>query len=471
MLGAKIGDTPNTEALESQKKAGNFLIWFSVFLGWMFMFTIQAWYVWLLLLIPLAFGMFGLMMHGSAKESLNAISSNNQGIVVGHGPLIQPSTNGNFSGTWNTDWGELVLIQDGIDIVGNFIGADLSGQVTGRKFFFDWIKEDENISGRGVLAIENGMLVGSWGHDDSSKNGGPIRATLVGVAPEPEETKKPEVWMKGAVIDEGCLRGMVIDHPALGTADNVTTSSIISHDEEGEIHRIETQNTIYLIHEDSWVEKVTSTSEEQAEPEPITSIEQMRQEVEEKKEELSEQIREKVEELEEKVPEEIKDTESFQDMKSSVEETIEQIDEKADEVIEEAVVESVEQIERIEETVIMPLEDSLSQLNDTLERLDKSIMSSDRKKIISELSGTQMNLDMTVERIDSTIGYGIDEELRGGKTIVGKVEGIPHPVSIKVPKSMNDMAKALRKGEKIEHNVALSDFNTIRKMLEFVLIK
>ena len=466
MLGAIEGNTPNIEAMKSQQKAGKFFLWFSIFLTWMFLIS----ELWFLLGIPIVFGIIGLIMIGTAKAQLDAISINPQGIVVGHSPLIQPSTNGNFSGTWNTDWGELVLIQDGIDIVGNFIGADLSGQVTGRKFFFDWIKEDENISGRGVLAIEKGMLVGSWGHDDSSNNGGPIRATLVGVAPEPEETKKPEVWMKGAVIDEGCLRGMVIDHPVLGTADNVTTSSIISH-KEGEIHRIETQNTIYLIHEDNWVEKVTSTSEEQAEPESITSIEQMRQEVEEKKEELSEQIREKVEELEEKVPEEIKDTESFQDMKSSVEETIEQIDEKADEVIEEAVVESVEQIERIEEAVIMPLEDSLSQLNDTLERLDKSIMSSDRKKIISELSGTQMNLDMTVERIDSTIGYGIDEELRGGKTIVGKVEGIPHPVSIKVPKSMNDMANALRKGEKIEHNVALSDFNTIRKMLEFVLIK
>ena len=126
-------------------------------------------------------------------------------------------------------------------------------------------------------------------------------------------------------------------------------------------------------------------------------------------------------------------------------------------------------MEQVQEKVLLSLEDSLSKINDTLERLDKALMTKDRENIISELSGSQMNLNLTVDRIDNTIGYGIDEALRGGKTIVGNIEGIPHPVSIKVPKSMNDFASGLEKGQTIEQKVTLSTFNSVRKMLEFVI--
>ena len=197
----------------------------------------------------------------------------------------------------------------------------------------------------------------------------------------------------------------------------------------------------------------------------------IKQEIQEKKEEMSEQIKEKMEEVEEKLPEEIKETESFQEIKSTVENTVESLDEKANQAIEEVIVESTEQMEQVQEKVILSLEDSLSKLNDTLERLDKSLMTKDRENIISELSGSQMNLNLTVDRIDNTIGYGIDEALRGGKTIVGNIEGIPHSVSIKVPKSMNDFASGLEKGQTIEQKVTLSTFNSVRKMLEFVIDK
>ena len=197
----------------------------------------------------------------------------------------------------------------------------------------------------------------------------------------------------------------------------------------------------------------------------------IKQEIQEKKEEMSEQIKEKMEEVEQKLPEEIKETESFQEMKSTVENTVESLDEKANQAIEEVIVESSKQIEQVQEKVILSLEDSLSKLNDTLERLDKALMTKDRENIISELSGSQMNLNLTVDRIDNTIGYGIDEALRGGKTIVGNIEGIPHSVSIKVPKSMNDFASGLEKGQTIEQKVTLSTFNSVRKMLEFVIDK
>ena len=458
--------------LQAQKKLGKFMTYGSI----LSIFIFPPYLIGLSLFILI----IGVIVGSDAKKKLEQLgniaqSDNLSGYAVTPVKEYQ-APNKAFNGVWDTEWGEISLVQNGIDVTGSFIGANLNGQVTGTKFFFEWKQEGENISGRGVLAIENGLLLGSWGHDFSIDDGGPIQGTprnnseLI-VNPPKEEIKKLEVWMKDAVIDDGRLRGMVIDHPALGTADNVITSSIISKDKDGEIHRIETQNTIYLIHEDSWVEKTTSTSEEQAVvEEPITSIEQMKKDIEEKKEELSEQIKGKIDDLEEKVPEEIKVTDSFQEMKSSVEETIEQMDEKADEAIEEVAIQSSEQMEEIQEKVIVSLEESMLKINNVLERLDKAVMSSDRESIISELTDSQMNLNMTVERIDSTIGYGVDEVLRGGKTIVGSVDGIPHPVSIKVPKSMNEMAMGLRKGQKIEHNVTLSSFNSIRKMLEFVLL-
>ena len=197
----------------------------------------------------------------------------------------------------------------------------------------------------------------------------------------------------------------------------------------------------------------------------------IKQEIQEKKEEMSEQIKEKMEEVEEKLPEEIKETKSFQEMKSTVENTVESLDEKANQAIEEVIVESTEQMEQVQEKVLLSLEDSISKLNDTLERLDKAVMTKDRENIISELSGSQMNLNLTIDRIDNTIGYGIDEAFRGGKTIVGNIEGIPHSVSIKVPESMNDFASGLEKGQTIEQKVTLSTFNSVRKMLEFVIDK
>jgi len=210
---------------------------------------------------------------------------------------------------------------------------------------------------------------------------------------------------------------------------------------------------------------------EDFEIERIPSGEQLKikQEIQEKKEEMSEQIKEKMEEVEEKLPEEIKETESFQEMKSTVENTVESLEEKANQAIEEVAVESSKQIEQVQEKVLLSLEDSLSKLNETLERLDKAVMSKDRENIISELTGSQMDLNLTIDRIDNTIGYGIEESLRGGKTIVGSIEGIPHPVSIRVPKSMNDFASGLKKGQKIEQNATLSSFNSIRKMFEFII--
>ncbi|MED5271713.1 MAG: hypothetical protein VX613_02360 [Candidatus Thermoplasmatota archaeon] len=399
----------DANALNQQKKVGQFMVWGSIIL--MFIFPLDF------IGIGLMFLIIGILVRTTANKELEKLSGNHFSSpinIANSNAFAAVMPNNNFNGVWDTEWGEIMLVQNGIDVSGTFIGANLNGQVSGRKFFFDWEKEDDNLSGRGVLAIENGFLVGSWGHDRSNNDGGPIKGI-----PQKDEPK------------------LVVNEP----------------------------EKVSLVEE-------TGTSEipvAQIEDKELDKIEQIKQATQDKKEEMSEQIKEKVEEFEEKVPEEIKVTESFQELKSSVEETIETLDEKADEAIEEVMVESTEQIEQVQEKIILSLEDSLSKLNDTLERLDKAVMSKDRENIISELAGSQMDLNLTIDRIDNTIGYGIEESLRGGKTIVGNIEGIPHPVSIKVPKSMNDFASGLKKGQKIEQKVTLSSFNSIRKMLEFVI--
>ena len=372
--------------------------------------------------IMLFLGGLGLQMSQRSDEFNSGVpgTSSSNYVMAGATPRIEPNTT--FNGVWDSDWGEIKLIQNGIDVIGTFIGAELNGQVTGRKFFFDWIKEDENLSGRGVLTIENGLLIGSWGHGDSRDDGGPIKAN--------PQTDAPK---------------LLVNEPGKASSFEEKISSEIP------------------------ASKIETIAKE--EPKEFDKIEQIKQAAQDKKEEMSEQIKERVEEFEGKVPEEIKVTESFQELKSSVEEKIENLDEKANRAIEEVMVESTEQMEQVQEKVLLSLEDSLSKLNETLERLDKAVMTKDRERIVSELSGSQMNLNMTIDRIDNTIGYGIDDALRGGKTIVGNIEGVPHPVSIRVPKSMNDFASGLKKGRKIEQNATLSSFNSIRKMLEFVINK
>jgi len=402
-----------------QKKAGQFMVWGSIIM--MFILPIY------LIGIALMFLFIGIIMRSTANNELEKLHGNNLQspiMAMNSNAFGAAMPNNHFNGVWDTEWGEIMLVQNGIDVTGTFIGANLSGQVSGRKFFFDWEKADDNLNGRGVLSIENGILVGSWGHDRSNDDGGPIKGT-----PQKDE---PE---------------LVVNEP----------QKVLPIEETG------TSNMPVAQVEEAYLEN------DNVEDEKVDKIEEIKQAAQEKKEEMSEQIKEKMEEVEEKLPEEIKATDSFQEMKSSVEDTIETLDKKADEAIEEVIVESTEQMEQVQEKVLLSLEDSLSKLNETLERLDKAVMSKDRENIISELAGSQMDLNLTIDRIDNTIGYGIEESLRGGKTIVGSIEGIPHPVSIKVPKSMNDFASGLKKGQKIEKNVTLSSFNSIRKMLEFVL--
>ncbi len=72
---------------------------------------------------------------------------------------------------------------------------------------------------------------------------------------------KPEVRMTNARLQGNKLHGTVHEHPKLGDLDNVTSSTIVSNEQIGTTHRVETVNTIYLIAEEDWQTEAITVEE------------------------------------------------------------------------------------------------------------------------------------------------------------------------------------------------------------------
>ena len=66
---------------------------------------------------------------------------------------------------------------------------------------------------------------------------------------------KDEVWMKNARIEDSRIKGDMIDHPTFGNM-NRRTSRIIQRTKHGNVHRIETNNTTYLIYDEHLQEEM-----------------------------------------------------------------------------------------------------------------------------------------------------------------------------------------------------------------------
>ena len=100
---------------------------------------------------------------------------------------------GSFQGVWfSTQYGEMQLVQNELDVVGEYEKNDrrgrIEGRVTGDVLRFRWTERRELVegrptitSGRGYFRYEIGQdakhyLVGEWGHDMHETGGGPWRA-------------------------------------------------------------------------------------------------------------------------------------------------------------------------------------------------------------------------------------------------------------------------------------------------------
>ena len=69
------------------------------------------------------------------------------------------------------------------------------------------------------------------------------------------EGYKDEVWMQNARIEDSRIKGDMIDHPTFGNM-NRRTSRIIQRARHGNVHRIETSNTTYLIYDEDFEEEM-----------------------------------------------------------------------------------------------------------------------------------------------------------------------------------------------------------------------
>ena len=69
------------------------------------------------------------------------------------------------------------------------------------------------------------------------------------------EGYKNEVWMRNARIEASRIIGDMIDHPTFGNM-NRRTSTIVKRTKHGNMHRFETNNTIYLIKDEDLADEV-----------------------------------------------------------------------------------------------------------------------------------------------------------------------------------------------------------------------
>lgn len=86
-----------------------------------------------------------------------------------------------FAGTWDTNWGDLIIQQDGEKFTGSYQGqftGTITGSVKGGKLHFIW-KQPNAEWGSGAFSVsEDGTkLTGTWGSAKSETNGGPWTGT------------------------------------------------------------------------------------------------------------------------------------------------------------------------------------------------------------------------------------------------------------------------------------------------------
>jgi len=147
---------------------------------------------------------------------------------------------------------------------------DASNGEHGEKWLYvGGAKTPSEVVDEGAVTFSEGLAPGDYEVRLFGDNG--LERLLVSQAftvTDQELGSKPEVRMKDAIIHGNHLHGTTIDHPKFGT-DEIKTSSIINQDKEGEIHRIETKNTIYLINENDWTDDLPEEEEAPVEETPV----------------------------------------------------------------------------------------------------------------------------------------------------------------------------------------------------------
>ena len=96
-------------------------------------------------------------------------------VLLGSAPFaLAGSPRADITGLYHSNWDDVRLEQRGTRVTGSYVccgGGTIEGTITeGRTLRYRW--NQPNASGRGVWSIEAGRLVGTWGLQGDSANGG-----------------------------------------------------------------------------------------------------------------------------------------------------------------------------------------------------------------------------------------------------------------------------------------------------------
>ena len=120
--------------------------------------------------------------------------------------------------------------------------------------------------------------------------------------------------------------------------------------------------------------------------------------------------------------------------------------------------------EVIQEEVQVVEEASIS-LHDLVHQLGEARFASERSAIMDSIDGGAYNFSIEVSGVERTLGIGLDEYLRGGRSLAGNVVGDDIEVLIRMPSSRNEEMESI-KGSVIELTATASDWNNLRKRLD-----
>jgi hypothetical protein len=94
---------------------------------------------------------------------------------------------------------------------------------------------------------------------------------------------------------------------------------------------------------------------------------------------------------------------------------------------------------------------------------DRGSSSGDREKLIESNKGTSWEVELSVDRVDSTWGFDVPDNLRDGKTVEGLLKDGGAKVAIRFPKSRNNEIGALKSGETLKAMATLTGWDDLFK--------
>ncbi|MBK29924.1 MAG: hypothetical protein CMB49_04340, partial [Euryarchaeota archaeon] len=130
-------------------------------------------------------------------------------------------------------------------------------------------------------------------------------------------------------------------------------------------------------------------------------------------------------------------------------------------LIVEEIVEEVEDVETVVENISSGID-----LHDLVVQLSEARFASERSSIIDSVQGSTYSFAIKVDRVERSLGIGLAEYLRNGRSLSGNIEGDDIDVNVRMPASRNDEMDSIDKGTVVDIVASVSDWNSLRKRLD-----